>query len=274
MDPATVASVVKTALDVKKSLDAAALGRKIERIEAAVNEIGLRLGEEVFIDVRAAFDHLAAGVRLVDEQSRRDELGHARQYFQRLANRSEDDPVTGKHGNMSGYYVSALGHLGSYYYFLLLGELHQALIEAYACAERSPALGALNLPVELFSRDYRDLARTLTARGTLLKDQHRAALQTYAEEKRSYRQWAWRIPAAAGSVVLGLLGSAVNPGLARHGLQGAMGILAVADASIVPPSRPSDQALGEYRVEEERLLAPLGREARARRHELEEQLHL
>lgn len=193
-------------------------------------------------------------------------MGHARGYFARLANRSGGGRVKGTSGSLSGDEVCALGYLGNYHYFLIRGEPRQALIAAYHCTERFPALGVQLFPAQLFSGDYREAVLRSDARGEELTWAHQRA----RAERRSYGlDMAWRVPVAAGAVLAGLAGAAVSPPLAGHGVQWAMGIMAGRDYGLLPPPRPSGQALREHAAQAERLLARASAEARERRLGLE-----
>jgi hypothetical protein len=266
MDPATMATVLKAAADAKRALDTAALRREVQHIKTAVDAIGMQLDENVLIQVRSGFSHLSAAVETADEDLRRDELGHARKYFARLANRSGGGTVTGTSGSLSGDEVCALGYLGNFHYFLIRGEPRQALIAAYHCTERFPAIGIQLFPPQLFSGDYREAVRRSDARGeelTWVYQQARAKRRGYGLDM------AWRVPAAAGAVLAGLAGATVSPPLAGHGVQWAMGIMAGKDDGLLPPPRPNGQALREHAAEVKRLLARTSSEARERRLSLE-----
>jgi hypothetical protein len=193
MDPATMAAVLRAAADAKKAIDTAALRGTVEHIRNAVDFIGVQLAEDVLVEVRSGFDHLAVAVETSDDELRRDELGHSRQYFTRLANRSGGGVVAGTSGSLSGDQVCALGYLGKYHYFLVRGEPHLALIAAYMCTERFPALGAQLFPPRLFSRNYGELVRSSDAHQEWLILQN----QMKHEERRNYgMEMAWRVPAA------------------------------------------------------------------------------
>jgi hypothetical protein len=267
MDPATIAMLLKAAGDTKRAMDAAALRSTVDHIKGSVDAIGMQLAENVLTEVRSGFDHLAVAIEAVDDDIRRDELGHARQYFARLANRPGGGTVGGTSGSLTGDQICALGYLGNFAYFLVRGDPRQALISAYKCTERFPVLGVQLFPVQLFSKDYRDDLLSADVRGELLSHRHnmaRAEWRSYALEK------AWRIPAAGGALLAGLIGATVSPPLAGRGLMWATGILAGSEHGMIPPPRPDQQAFLQGQAEEmERALAPLKSEARARRLALE-----
>jgi hypothetical protein len=92
----------------------------------------------------------------------------------------------------------------------------------------------------------------------------------HREVRRRYRMdMAWRIPAAAGYVVLGLAGSVANPSMAARGAQGAMSLLAASKEGLLPP-RVDTQAYLDEIQKSEALLAPVTREAALRRRQLEQ----
>jgi hypothetical protein len=267
IDPTTIATLLKAAAEAKRALDAAALRSAVDDIKASVDGIGKRLAEDVLIEVRSGFDHLAVAIEAVNDDIRRDELGHARQYFGRLANREGGGTVSGTSGSLTGDQVCALGYLGNYAYFLVRGDPRQALISAYLCTERFPVLGVQLFPTQLFSRDYRAGVRSANARGELRSQFHNFA----REQWRGYvLEKAWRIPAAGGAVLAGLIGAAVSPPLAGRGVMWATGILAGSEHGMLPPPRPDQRKFLQGQAEEmERALAPLKSEARARRLALE-----
>lgn len=267
MDPATMTMLLRAAADAKRTIDAVTLRRTVESIRTAVDSIGMQLAEAVLVEVRSGFDHLAVAVEVAnDDDLRRDELRLAREYFGRLANRPGGGMVVGISGALSGDQVAALGHLGNYHYFLIQGQERQALIAAYLCTERFPALGVQLYPPQLFSRDYRAAVARSDAREESLRREH----DIRSSRWRRYRlDMAWRVPAAGGALIAGLLGAAVSPPLAGHGVQWAHGILAGAEEGVLPPPRPSDRGLRAHAVDVERLLAPVRAEARERRAAIE-----
>jgi hypothetical protein len=268
MDPTTVAAAIKAVAEVKKTLDTAALRRTVEDIQLAIVGIRKQLDEHVLREVRTGFDHLATAVEAASQELRRDELLDARKYFAQLANHSAGGVVVGSSGTLSCDEVCALGHFGNYHYFLLRGEPRQALIAAYRCTERFPALGVQLFPRELFSRDYRSVVIPSETRREQLEDAYGWAQTTYQSERRSFREWAWRVPAAGGAVVAGLIAGAVTPPLAHRGVVVAAQLLG-RGGPVVPPSAPSDQELLAHRAELGRLLAPVAAEAHERRRAIE-----
>jgi hypothetical protein len=82
---------------------------------------------------------------------------------------------------------------------------------------------------------------------------------------------AWRVPAAAAYVVLGLAESVVNPGMAAQGARGAMGVLATSEEGRLPPRVATQAYLGKIKKSED-LLAPITREAALQRQQLQQYL--
>jgi hypothetical protein len=201
-----------------------------------------------------------------DGPLRNDELGFARQCFTRLASRTGDDTLIGEYTQLNAEHVSALGHLGNYHYFLLLEQPEHALLAAYQCTERFPALGVRLFPTELFSRDYRQMGPG--------PDQTRAALEArYLEDRKSFEatrrryrlDLAWRLPAAAGYVIAGLAASPFAPTMAARGVLGAAGLLATSEEGLLPQRGPDRQAYLQQASATDEALSPVRAEARARR---------
>jgi hypothetical protein len=113
MDSATMATLLKATADAKRSLDAAADRSTVDDIKGGVDAVGMQLAENVLTEVRSGFDHLAVAIEAGDDDIPRDELGHARQYFHRLANRPGGGTVSGTSGSLTGEQVCALGYLGN-----------------------------------------------------------------------------------------------------------------------------------------------------------------
>jgi hypothetical protein len=263
MDPTTVLAAIRTTAALRRALDTSALRRQVEGIRSAVDTIGKQLAENILVEVDTGFSHLAVALDAGDEL-RRDELGYARTYFARLANRPGGGVVAGRYTELTGDEVRALGHYGNFYYFLLRDEPRQALISAYRCTEQLPVLGVLRLPVELFSRDYRSAVEPYERRRQALEGTYRLAKAAHEHDRRKFREMAWRVPAAGGAIIGGLLAGAVSPPLAGRGVAVAGQILGRAE-QVLPPSKPSGQALVAHLHEMETLLAPVVAEARQRR---------
>jgi hypothetical protein len=262
VDPATIIFLLEVANDAKKALEGATVEAKVDHIDRTVDTIGRHLEENVLAELRSAFTHLEAARTITDPTLSHEELGYARQAFNRLAQRSGADPLLGAHGSLLSAHVSALGHLGNYYYFLLRDQPAHALIAAYQCTERFPALGVSLFPVELFSRDYRDEVPSAPEE---IRAEYGHAQVRYQEHRRRYgRDMVWRLPAAAGAFVAGLAGSALNPSLAARGAQWATGILATNNHGLVPPSAPRQEHYLALAADAEKKLAPVADEAHQR----------
>jgi hypothetical protein len=267
MEPVSITAVAKLVLDVKKTLDTAALRARVDEIGAAVDALGRHLAETTIAEARSGFSHLEVAVTVTDPQLRSDELAFARQAFNRLASRSADgDDLVDRYAAMSAAHVCALGDLGNYHYFLLRDQPEQALISAYRCTERFPALGVRVLPVGLFSRDWRPVVPDHTQTPQMLRSSFRAAVAEHAAQRRAYRlDMAWRVPAAAGAVLAGLVGATVSPPMAARGAQWAAGILATNEQGLLPSRGPSEGAYLERADAAQKQLDPVVREARQRR---------
>jgi hypothetical protein len=263
MEPASISFLLKVASDAKRALDMAALKARIDRVDQGVDAIGRHLEENVLAELRSAFSHLEVAVAVSDTTLSHDELSHARQAFNRLAERRpRADDLVRTHGSLTAAHVSALGHFGNYHYFLLRDQPDQALIAAYRCTEQFPALGVSLFPVKLFSRNYRDVVSMTPEE---IHASYARAQACHVEERRRYgRDMAWRLPAAAGAFVAGLAGSWFNPSLAAKGLQGATGLLMSNKDGLLPPSGPSRAHYLALAANAEKKLAPVAAEAHER----------
>jgi hypothetical protein len=135
MEPTTLSIALKAVTEVRKTLDAAALRARLENLERQVNDIGRHLSDVVMADVRAGFRHLETAATSSAADFKLDELNHARGIFARLAERSSQDGVVDRFGQISAEHVVALSHFGNYHYFLLRDQQEHALLEAYRCIE-------------------------------------------------------------------------------------------------------------------------------------------
>jgi hypothetical protein len=271
MESVSISVALKVVSEAKKALDTAALRAKVDVIDRAVDSIGRHLEDSVVAEVNAAFSHLEASVTVSDTSLSKDELGFARVSFNRLAEHSDGDSLLGTHSSLPAAHVSALGHLGNYYYFLLCDQPDHALVAAYRCVERFPAFGVSVLPVELFSRDYRDELPSTTPEQ--IRMEYRSALASHTEERRRYSlEMGWRVPAAAGAFILGLAGSAMSPSLAARGAQWATGILATSEQGLLPPAAPSKEFYLALAEAAQKRLAPVAVEAHERRLMVERRL--
>jgi hypothetical protein len=243
MEP-TLMTALKVASAVKHGLDQAALRDQMDAIERRLDAIGAHLAEDVVSRLRAGFAHLGAA-----------------QSVSSPALKAREFAATWRH-------ISALGHLGNYYYFLLNDEEYLALQHAYSVIERYPMMALSVLPREFISESVRSLIPPGVDDPELLRVRLPQAQADHREVRRRYRMdMAWRIPAAAGYVLLGLAGSVVTPSMAARGAQGAMGLLATSKEGLLPPRFDLQAYLDEIK-KSEALLAPITREAALRRGQL------
>ena len=215
---------------LKRAYDAKKLREQIEQIESTVEALGTRIEEILAINVKAAFRHLEAAEMAVNEDIRRSELMLARASFVSMAERPTASLAHPGEQDLSAEQVAAIGHAGNFSYFMLNGELRLALLEAYRCTERFPALGVQLFPVGIFSRDYSATGRAMVARRAgrdRARANHQVALAAHKANKSAYyREMAWKVPTAA-AVFLGFLAAgAVSPPLAGQAGVRAAGILA------------------------------------------------
>jgi hypothetical protein len=212
----------------KRAYDDKKLREQITRIEETVDALGAQIHEVLLIDVRAAYRHLETASMAANDSFRREELMLARGVFARLVEHPVA-AVAGENGLTSGQVV-AIAHAGNYSYFLMKDEVRLALLEAYRCTERFPALGVQLFPAEIFSRDYSAVGQAMVARRAArdrVRAAHEVALKGHKQSKSEYyKEMAWKVP-AAGAVFLGFLAAgAVAPPLAAQAPMRAAGILA------------------------------------------------
>lgn len=229
MDP-IVTVALKAVIAIKAHYDAKQLRDQIKGIESTVNALGRRIDEVLTVDVKAAFGHLETASLATSDRLRHTELMLARGSFMRMTERPTESLSRPGHNELSAQRVAAIGHAGNYNYFLLNDEPRLALLEAYRCTERFPALGVQLFPVEIFSRDYRAAGRAMVAREAgrdRRRAGHREALAQHETSRAEYyREMAWKVP-LAGAVFLGFLAAgAVAPPLAGQAGVRAAGILA------------------------------------------------
>jgi hypothetical protein len=274
MDPISLSSAIKLMLDVKASLDSAALRSRVDEISKAVDAVGMHLVETTMTDVRQGFSHLEVALTATDRNVRAAELGFARQVFNRIASRSEHDNLISQYSAIPPGHVCALGDLGNYHYFLLQGQLEHALISAYRCTERFPALGVTVLPAGLFSQDWQPLLTDVDLTREALGREFRTAVDLHTAGRRDYLVgMAWRVPAAAGAVLAGFAAATVNPSLAGQGAIWATRILTTNDHGMLPKRGPKEESylrLAEHAQKE--LLDQVIGEARQRRLSVEDSL--
>jgi hypothetical protein len=244
VDP-TVTIALKVVGALKSQYDAKKLRDQIDAIESTVTALALRIEDVLSVDVKAAFRHLETASRATTDEIRRSEMTLARASFVRMTGRPTDSLARPGKGELKAEEVAAIGHAGNYSYFLLNDEPRLALIEAYSCTERFPALGVQLFPVDIFSQDYRAAGRAMVEREAnrdSRRSSHQVALAAHQANRSQYiREMAWKVP-VAGAVFLGFLAmGAVSPSLAGQAPMRAAGILAgTGDRSLtdVPGSKP------------------------------------
>ena len=273
MEP-TLMTALKAASAVKHGLDHAALRDQMDAIERRLDAVGAHLAEDVVSRLRAGFAHLGAAQGVSSPALKAAEFAAARGTFAEFSERRGGDELLMEFQQMTGRHISALGHLGNYYYyyyyFLLNDEEYLALQHAYSAIERYPMMALSVLPHEFISES----ARSLVPEGVKDPERLRVGLtqaqSSHREVRRRYRtDMAWRVPAAAAYVVLGLAGSVFNPGMAVRGAQGAVGLLATSKEGLLPPRVATQAYLDEIKKSED-LLVPITREAALRRGHLEQ----
>ncbi|GLI03370.1 hypothetical protein Pa4123_86480 [Phytohabitans aurantiacus] len=230
---------------MKRAYDTKQLRDQIARIESTVQALGARIDQILDISVMAAFEHLATADRATNDDFRRQELNLARGKFVEMTKRPTESMAHPGEQDLSAQQVTAIGHAGNFSYFMMNGEVSLALLEAYRCTERFPALGVQLFPKAVFSRDYSATGRAMVARRASrdrVRANHEASLKAHQADRGAYyRELAWKVP-AAGAVFLGFLAAGmVAPPLAGQAGARAAGILAgTGDRAIsdVPGPKP------------------------------------
>ena len=271
MDP-TLTIALKAVSAVKHGLDQAALRDQLDAIERRLDAVGAHLAEDVVSKLRAGFAHLGAAQSVRSPAMRAEEYTAARRIVAEFSERQGADDLLIAHRQMTWRHVSALGHLGNYYYFLLNGEERLALQHAYNAIERYPMMALDVLPRQLIS----ETARSRVPPGALDPEKLRVGLVQAQDDHRQVRRryrldMAWRVPAAAAYVVAGLAGSTFSPNMAVLGTRGAMGLLATSQEGLLPPPLGMQAYLDEITTSEA-LLTPITEEAARRRSQLERRL--
>ena len=260
MDARTTARIQAAAERAAVSVSQDTLRLATHKISIAFAVIGVPFTGNLRQQVETAFGHLAAAAEGSPEGGQA-ELRQARAAAARLIHGPDPDPDPGwLLGTPAVAEVLALGHLVNYYHSLISRVPRQALIDGYQCTELFPALGVQLLPAEYFSRDYRRLTAGLAA----------PAGRGGGRDWRGYAlEKAWRVPAAGGIFLLGLLSSAQgHAGDIMHGGHRAWDILAEGDYGLLPAHQ--DAAAGSSRPgwdrhSVNRLLAGVVEESRERR---------
>jgi hypothetical protein len=272
MDPIIITKSALTAvLSLKRTLDTQKLKRQVKDIEDSVAKLGTTLERSLEIDLRTAYDHLAAAQVAANDDLRRAELDNARASFARLIHRPETRPVNTGSGQLTHEQLVALGHQGNFYYFLLYDDERQALEQAYICATKFPLLAIEMFPAGIFSHDYSADLRAIAERASESRNaalaQHKAAMAEHRQERRDYlKEMAWRLPLAGGAILVGLVGSVGAPQLAGRGVVHAAEIVSAAG---IPPGRPKLKIVDLTEPEAAALMSRISREATECRAALE-----
>ena len=268
-----IVPALQVAAAMKKTLDTAALKRKVADIEEAVASLDRQLAEDHLAALRAGYRHLADAVDATQPDVQRDELTAARRHFVFLAGRDASRDVRGTSGSLSGGAVAALSHVGNFHCFILRDEHRLALLEAYRCAEAFPVMAAQLLPADLFSRDYGSLLdrrrataeRAWTTLGEA-RDEHRS------KRARYYGGYAWAATKALGVAAIGVV--AVGMGSPTGAMSAAMTAKNIIGDAVEEsgdrPTAPDEAEVARADREHREILASLVAEAATRRSALEE----
>jgi hypothetical protein len=197
-------------------LDGRALDAQFDLIERALDNFGELLPEDVLSDFRLGFSYLAEAMRVSGGPLPSEpHLRLARDAFSRLAEHPAPAlPSAPLLMPPTASEAQALGHLGNYHYFILRGQHREALLEAYSCTEKFPALGVQILPEDLFSKPYRFLLQHAVSPG-------KPARQEYL---RYYGAWGWAAAKAVGITITSMLEATVHPAALGHLPQHLMGL--------------------------------------------------
>jgi len=265
-------AALKTAAQLKRTLDTAALKEKVGRIEAAVDLANKTLAEGTLTNLRAGYLHLATAVASSQDDVRRDELMQARNYFAKIASRDAAIDVVGTSATLSAAQVTALSHLGNFHYFILRNEEPLALIEAYLCTEKFPALGVQMFPDTLFSQDYqKTISASSEAADKAITELELAQKGHRRERRYHFAERALSVTAAAGVIVGGVLASTINPMFLGGAAVKARELL---EDGFTPgaPSRPDGADAARKVLGKAEMLERVAAEARSRRLALETRL--
>lgn len=298
MEPATAMQLLKTVSDLKKSLDAAALKKSVRKIEEALTAVQKTLEQDARTHLRAGYEHLACAVASTQKDVRRDELMQARMHFGLLVAKEDEGATASSETELSVTEIAALSHLGNYHYFILRNDPKLALLQAYACTEKFPALALGVFPAKLFTKDYAEAIVDATSDANKAEVATRIAQANYSRNEEAIRQaeadyygYYWRraaaVTKAAGVVTGGLAGLAIgNPLLLAAAGAKARQILedGFSDGH-AKPTRPEDPQTSRLALEDEisrkraheqslkgagrELLRQLAAEAQSRRNALE-----
>ncbi|MEU0521681.1 hypothetical protein [Streptosporangium sp. NPDC006007] len=208
MDPGSITLALRAVSAAQQSLAAYKLRAKIDEIQAAVESVDRRLSEEVVIDLRTALTHLEAALRTGRSEVRGNELSHARRLFARLINRPAGQSVKGVSSTVMAEDLKALGHWGNYYYFLLMADQRQALMEAYRSVEANPELALQLFPERILSKDYAAEITELRRKRAVAAEEQREARK---QRRLTGEEKAVLAAKVSGWAALGFVAVAAGP---------------------------------------------------------------
>jgi hypothetical protein len=242
MDRSTMVKIKAAAELAAVSVSSLTLRRAAREIKIAAALTGVQLTGDVLQQVRTALGHLAAAASSL-EGARQAELRQARAAATRLLANCDQHAGSSLRGMPSAAQVRALGHLVNYYHSLISRLPRQALIDGYQCTEQFPALGVQMLPAEYFPLDYGRLisgpAVPVPGPAVPVSGPAVPAGRGGGRDWRGYAlEKAWRVPAAGGVLLLGLLSASQGHAVdIVHGGHRAREILADGDYGLLPPRR-------------------------------------
>lgn len=263
MDQGSMVRIKVAAGQAVVSVTPLTLRHAVREINIAAALTGVQLTGDVLQQVRTAFGHLAAAAG--HPGGGQAELRQAHAAATRLITKPDQYARSSPLGRPSAAEIRALGYLANYYHSLIGRLPRQALIDAYQCTERFPAVGVQMLPAEYFSRDYRRLISGPDVPGPAVP-----AGRGTSRDWRGYAlEKAWRVPAAGGILLLGLLGASQGHAVeVAHGAKRAWEILADGDYGLLP-ARQEAAARSSLLTLDQRglnqLLAAAAAESRERR---------
>lgn len=228
MDGSTMVRIRAAAGVAAASVSPLTLRHAARDINMAGALTGVRLTGGLLQQARTAFGHLAVAASSPGGRQA-GELRQARAAATRLITNPDQYAGSSLPGRPSAAEVRAVGHLVNYYHSLLSRLPRQALIDGYQCTEQFPALGVQMLPAEYFSLDYRRLMSSPAAPAAPAGRGGGRDWRGYAWEK------AWRVPAAGGIFLLGLLSASTGRVVdVAHGGHRAWEILADGEYGLLP----------------------------------------
>jgi hypothetical protein len=266
MDGSTVVRIKAAAGVAAVSVNPLTLRHAARDINTAAALTGVRFTGDLLQQARTAFGHLAVAASSPGGR-RAGELRQARAAATRLITHPDHYAGSSLPGLPSAAEVRAVGHLANYYHSLISRLPRQALLDGYQCTEQFPALGVQVLPAEYFSLDYRRLMSGPAARAAPVAA---PAGRGGGRDWRGYaREKAWRVPAAGGVLLLGLLSASQGRVVdIAHGGHRAWEILADGEHGLLPARQ--EATAGSWlprpgRPDVNQLLARAAGEARERR---------